>query len=126
MVTAMRLSAICCALATAMTLSGGEALAHAQLLKADPRVGSTVKAAPARMWMKFSEVPRLMGTGVQLIGSKGPPILLQPLTADPKDVRAFFAPLPANLAPGRYQVRWRALSPDAHHTQGDFSFTVRP
>ncbi len=102
----------------------GPALAHVQLERADPRVGSTVAAAPPRLWLRFNEVPRLTGTGVQLVAPQGAPVLLQPLTADPKDVRAVYAPLPAGLAPGRYQVRWRALSPDAHHTQGDFSFTV--
>ena len=105
---------------------GGPAFAHAQLVKADPQVGSTMAAAPARLWLRFDQVPRLAGSGVELVGPKGPPMLLEPLSADPKDVRGVFAPLPASLAPGRYQVRWRALSPDAHHTQGDFSFTVRP
>ncbi len=118
----MKTSLLCLSLALALTAS--QALAHVRLEKADPRVGSTVAAAPARLWLRFNEVPRLTGTGVQLVAPKGAPLLLQPLTADPKDVRAVYAPLPAGLAPGRYQVRWRALSPDAHHTQGDFSFTV--
>ncbi len=26
--------------------------------------------------------------------------------------------------PGRYLVRWRALSPDAHRTRGEFAFTI--
>jgi Uncharacterized protein, homolog of Cu resistance protein CopC len=28
------------------------------------------------------------------------------------------------LAPGKYRVKWRALSADAHVTQGDFTFEV--
>ena len=30
------------------------------------------------------------------------------------------------LAPGRYTVRWRALSVDTHVTEGDFTFEVQP
>jgi methionine-rich copper-binding protein CopC len=28
------------------------------------------------------------------------------------------------LAPGRYQVKWRVLSVDTHVTEGDYSFDV--
>ena len=48
------------------------------------------------------------------------------LVHDPKNTRAVTAPLPANLPAGRYLVRWRALSPDGHRTQGDFGFTIAP
>ncbi len=111
---------------TLLALTSGQALAHAQLIKADPKVGSTVAIAPARLWLRFSQVLRLSGSGVQLIEPDGRAMILSPLTQDPADVRAIVAPLPAKLQPGRYQVRWKALSPDAHHTQGDFSFTLRP
>jgi methionine-rich copper-binding protein CopC len=117
----MRLLA--CTLA-AMALTGGQALAHAQLVRADPKVGSSISAPPARLWLRFNEVVRLKGSGVQLVTPDGRTVLLEPLSQDPKDPRAVLAPAPANLAPGRYEVRWRALSPDAHRTQGDFSFTI--
>ena len=109
-----------------LALTSSQALAHAQLVKADPRVGSTVSRAPARLWLRFSQVLRLSGSGVQLVEPDGEAVILSPLAQDPADVRAIVAPLPAKLTPGRYQVRWKALSPDAHHTQGDFSFTLRP
>ena len=114
---------ILCALA-ALVLSSGQALAHAQLVKADPRVGSTVAAPPTRLWLRFSQVLRLAGSGVELVTPDGRTLLLSPLAQDPSDVRAVIAPLPANLPAGHYRVRWRALSPDAHRTQGDFSFTI--
>jgi methionine-rich copper-binding protein CopC len=107
-----------------MAITAGQAMAHAQLVKADPKVGSTVTTPPARLWLRFSQVLRLSGSGVKLSTPDGKSQVLEPLTQDPKDVRAVIAPLPASLPPGRYKVSWRALSPDAHHTQGDFSFTV--
>ena len=35
-------------------------------------------------------------------------------------------PLQEPLAPGRYQVKWHAVSADTHKTQGQFSFEVKP
>jgi methionine-rich copper-binding protein CopC len=120
----MQRSALPVAAAAAASLLASQAFAHAQLVKADPKVGSTVASAPDHLWLRFDEVLRLGGSGVQLVYPDGRAVLLSPLRQDPKDVRAVVAPLPAKLPPGRYEVRWRALSPDAHHTQGDFSFTV--
>jgi methionine-rich copper-binding protein CopC len=120
----MRPSSLAIAAAVALSLLGGRAFAHAQLVKADPKVGATVGKAPGRLWLQFDQVLRLAGSGVQLVYPDGHAVLLTPLKQDPGDVRAVVAPLPANLPKGRYEVRWRALSPDAHHTQGDFSFTV--
>ena len=111
-----------CTLA-ALALTGGPAFAHAHLVKADPKVGSTVAKAPMHLWLRFNEVLRLAGSGAELVAPDGHAQVLT-LSQDPKDVRAVIAPVPPNLPPGRYQVRWKALSPDAHHTQGDFSFTV--
>ncbi len=103
----------------------GEALAHARLVKANPAVGSTVASAPTRIWLKFTEVIRPAASGVKLTGPDGHSTVLTPLTKDPKDPDAVSAPTPANLAAGLYKVEWKALSPDGHHTQGDFGFTVR-
>jgi methionine-rich copper-binding protein CopC len=106
-------------------LAAGAAEAHALLVKAAPADGETLARAPDRLWLRFNEVVRLAGTGVEITGPDGRSRLLGPLAKDPKDVRALYAPLPANLAPGRYQVRWRALSPDAHKTRGQFAFVVK-
>ncbi len=113
---------IVCTLA-ALALTGGQAFAHAHLVKADPTAGSTLAQAPTHLRLRFNEAVRLAGTGAELVAPGGHAQVLT-LSQDPKDVRAVVASLPASLPAGRYQVRWKALSPDAHHTQGDFSFTV--
>ncbi len=112
--------------ATLLVLPAGAALAHARLIKADPAVGSTVAAPPARLWLKFNEPVRPAASGVKLTGPDGKGMVLTPLTRDPGDPAAVTAPAPPNLQAGRYKVEWRALSPDGHHTQGDFGFTVKP
>ncbi|MGZ5956703.1 MAG: copper resistance CopC family protein [Caulobacteraceae bacterium] len=110
----------------ASALSAGEAHAHAQLVKAEPAVGSAVARAPSVLKLRFTEVPRLNASGVQLTPPSGAPVLLTPLRQDPKDVRTLVAPLPGGLAAGRYKVEWRVLSPDGHRTKGDYSFTISP
>lgn len=107
-----------------LTAPAGAALAHARLVKADPAVGSTIHASPARLWLKFNEPIRPNASGVKLTGPSGQGLVLMPLTRDPHDPVAVTAPAPPALGPGRYQVQWRALSPDGHHTQGGFSFTI--
>jgi methionine-rich copper-binding protein CopC len=113
-----------CALAL-LAIAPAQALAHAQLVKAEPKVGSTIEA-PARLWLRFNEVPRLPGSGMELTGPDGKLVSLGATAKDPSDPRAIAASLPARLPAGRYHVQWKALSPDAHHTQGSFNFTVRP
>jgi methionine-rich copper-binding protein CopC len=109
-----------------LALSSGQALAHAQLMKAEPRVGSTVPEAPRRIWLRFNQVIRLDASGVRLTRPDGRQSLLEPLARDPSDVQAVTAPLPTALPSGRYQIEWRALSPDGHRSQGDFAFKVSP
>jgi methionine-rich copper-binding protein CopC len=109
----------------AACLAGGQACAHARLVRADPRVGASVPAAPQRLWLRFDQVIRLGGaSGVELTGPDGRTVRLEPLARDPDDPRAVLAPLPAALAPGRYHVSWRALSPDGHRTEGAYDFHV--
>ncbi len=120
----MRITAILCA--GLLLASAGEASAHAQLVKADPAVGSTVQAAPTRIWLRFSQYVRIPPTAVRLTWPDGHRLVIKDLERDPKDGEAVTAPLPGPLGPGRYGLEWRALSVDGHSTQGQFSFTVRP
>ena len=112
--------------AACLVLGTGHALAHAQLAQAAPRVGATVRHMPVIISLTFTEVPRLPGSAIMLIGPDGRKTLLEPLAHDPGDPMTLLAPTPRGLGPGRYGVHWGALSPDAHRTQGDFAFTVSP
>ncbi len=112
--------------AAVLVAPAGAAFAHARLVKADPAVGSTVRVAPTQLRLRFNEPIRPNASGVRLSGPDGKAVVLSPLTKDPRDPAAVTVPAPPNLAPGRYKVEWRALSPDGHHTQGDYGFTIRP
>jgi methionine-rich copper-binding protein CopC len=108
-----------------LMLTAGPAFAHAHLEASEPSAGAVLVRPPTRLRLRFNEIVRLPGSGVELAYPDGRTRRLGPLTRDPGDVFGVLSPLPPSLAPGRYAIRWRALSPNAHRTHGDFGFTVR-
>ena len=109
-----------------LSLMGGRALANAHLQGSEPTAGAVLAHPPRWLRLRFDEFVRLPGTGVELAYPDGRTRLVGPLTREPGDFRGLLSPLPPGLAPGRYVIRWRALSPNAHRTRGDFIFTVLP
>jgi methionine-rich copper-binding protein CopC len=95
------------------------ALAHAHLLEATPADGSTIRAAPTQLALRFSEEARLTALSIQKIGSDSQK--LAPLPQQPHS--KIVVPLPV-LAPGHYLVSWRALSADGHVAAGQLHFTL--
>ena len=110
---------------TSILLHAAPAFAHAHLQSAAPAVGGTVAAA-TEIRLTFSEAIEPKFSGVTLTSAAGE---LEPLGAsalDPNDDKALIVTIAKPLPSGVYKVTWRATSVDAHHTQGDFSFTVKP
>jgi methionine-rich copper-binding protein CopC len=105
--------------------SAAAAHAHAQLERADPRVGSTVKAAPPALTLYFSEGVEPAFSSVQVTDAGGRRVDAGKPRVDKANPRQMQVPLRA-LAPGQYSVRWRVLSADTHTTEGSFGFEVRP
>jgi methionine-rich copper-binding protein CopC len=97
--------------------------AHAFLDHADPRVGSTVHAAPHTLTLWFTqdlepafctlEVRDASGARVESgkasVGAGGRNVMR--ITLKP-------------LSPGTYTVSWRVLSVDTHTSEGTFNFHV--
>lgn len=110
--------------AALLMLPAGEALAHAHLMKSDPAAGSILAHPPRQLVLRFSEVIRPKASGVRLTGPDGKSTVLGPLMRNPKDPDIVVVQAPADLGPGGYKVEWKALSPDGHHTQGTFDFSV--
>lgn len=99
------------------------ALAHARLIHAIPRVGSTVTASPTELELFFSESIDLAGSNVTLSGPGGR-VATGPPRLDPAAPRVVHVPLKSPLPPGAYRVEWGMTSTDSHHTDGDFRFKV--
>jgi methionine-rich copper-binding protein CopC len=101
-----------------------QALAHAQLQKATPAVGSTVASA-SEIRLTFSEGVEPKFSKVLLTGPGGA-VPLGAAKTESADAAVLIVPITKPLAAGQYKVHWQAVSVDTHHTQGTFEFTVKP
>ena len=99
------------------------ALAHAQLQRAEPAVGSRIAAAPASVTLHFSEKLEPRFSSVTVADAAGTRVDKKDLALVPGDAMAVRVGL-LPLKPGTYRVTWHAVSVDTHKTQGDFRFTV--
>jgi copper resistance protein C len=104
-------------------LAVAPAFAHAMLESASPPVGGTV-SAPSEIRITFSEGVEPRFSGVALSGPSGA-VAVGKVNVAPGDNKVMVVKIGRKLAPGTYTVKWRAVSVDTHHTQGDFDFTVK-
>lgn len=108
---------------TALLLGAGVAWGHAFLERAEPRVGSTVKAAPSQVRVWFTEALEPAFSTLEVVNQSGERVDLGPARVDaarPAVLQVLLKP----LGPGTYRVKWRVLSVDTHVTEGDFTFRV--
>ena len=109
-------------LALPLVLMGSAAAhAHAYLDRANPRVGSTVRAAPREVTLWFSQKLEPSFSSAQVNDAAGARV------DRGARVSGMQIHVPVkSLPPGTYRVRWRVLSVDTHTTEGSFSFRVGP
>jgi copper resistance protein C len=104
----------------AAALAGHAAHAHAFLDHASPVVGSTVASAPHEVTLSFTQKLEPVFSSVEVTNSSGTRVD----TGEPHISGNTMRVGLKDLAPGTYQVVWRALSVDTHKTQGSFTFRV--
>jgi methionine-rich copper-binding protein CopC len=100
------------------------ALAHVRLDHAEPKVGSTVKTAPAEVKIWFTDDVDLTGTTIEVTAASGARVDKNDVRLAPKGKSIAIVPLAKELPPGKYKVSWNALCTDGHKTKGDFKFEV--
>jgi methionine-rich copper-binding protein CopC len=101
-------------------LAAAPCFAHARLQSSVPANNAQLTEAPKTLTLKFDEAAQL--AVLKLIGA-GKEV---PIAVDKADKAAatFTVGLPA-LAPGKYEVRWTAVSADdGHVTRGSFTFSI--
>jgi copper resistance protein C len=113
-----RLLAILCVACVALS-----AHAHAMLDRAEPRVGSTVESAPQELKLWFAERLEQASSRVEVRDAAGKRVDTGKVRIDENDRTLLRVPLTV-LPPGAYTVKWRAVSADAHSSQGRFGFRV--
>ena len=118
----MRHSALL-AILPALVLATADAHAHAYLDRAEPRVGSTVSAAPRALSLWFSQNLESAFSTIEVRNAAGARVdqgKARVGSANRNLLQIGLKPLP----PGTYRVHWRVLSVDTHTTQGSFSFQL--
>ena len=107
----------------ALLLAGLDtAHAHALLDRAEPRVGSVVRAAPSTVALTFTQTLEGSFSTLEVTDAAGQRVDEGPLAIEGNVMRVPLKPLP----PGVYRVTWHVLSVDTHRTEGSFTFEVRP
>jgi copper resistance protein C len=108
-----------------VALFAASAGAHAFLDRAEPRVGSTVKAQPSEVKLWFTGALEPAYSRVEVLDGSGKRVDRGDAAVDASSRDLMRVSVPP-LAPGRYKVVWRALSVDTHITEGSFEFKVAP
>jgi copper resistance protein C len=94
--------------------------AHAFLDHAEPRVGSTVPAAPHELTMTFTQELEPAFSSADVHDASGARVDQGKPQISGTVMRVGLKSLPA----GSYRVHWKVLSVDTHTTEGSFSFRV--
>ena len=120
MYSSRRLQAASLATAAAVAVAGA-AEAHAHLVTSSPAANAT-QAAPAQIWLRFSEAPLAKFSGVQLM-TGGHVVPIKMIASNDKNT--LVAAPETQLKVGVYKIDWHAVTADTHRTRGVFAFTVR-
>jgi hypothetical protein len=97
--------------------------AHAMLDRATPRVGSSVRGAPDRVELWFTEPLESAFSTVRVVDQGGRQVDRRNPAVDKDDRKHLWVSM-VPVPPGRYRVIWRVVSVDTHVTEGDFTFDV--
>jgi methionine-rich copper-binding protein CopC len=111
-------------LAVVSGLQAAPARAHAQLVEASPRVGSSLPASPSEIRLTFSEGVELRLSGIEVADETGHRVRTGPANTAPGNPAVLVVRLSASLPAGTYRVTWHVVSVDSHRTQGSFSFQI--
>lgn len=112
-----------CTLAT-LAFAAASAQAHARLEASQPKADSEVAGPPKEIRLRFNEQLEPAFSKIQLVDAKETALALPKVQFDPADPKVMFVAAPA-LQPGRYRVRWTAMSHDGHKVNGELAFMVK-
>lgn len=99
---------------------GPFAFAHARLLSSTPTAGGTTHGPSVAIALKFDSRVDGARSHLALMMPNGKIKPLKIVSAGASELDAH-----SKLAPGKYTIRWQALSVDGHITRGEIPFVVR-
>lgn len=110
--------------AIALEASVTSALAHSQLVKAEPPRRAVLTKSPTQVRLWFNEKIEGDYASLVVLDAKNKPITETNPTLVSDDPKSIVLPLP-ELAPGKYSVKFRVLSVDGHVVESTFDFSVK-
>jgi methionine-rich copper-binding protein CopC len=116
----MRRSAIALIVPVLLVLVMGEAVAHAFLDHAEPRVGNKVATAPREVTLWFTQKLEPAFSSMTVTNAAGQRVD----TGKPRVSGNQMSVSVRSGGAGTYRVNWRVLSVDTHTTDGNFTFQV--
>ena len=121
----MRAAIVAAFAGIALTTTGGNAVAHANLESSDPEANATLDRAPATISLTFTETPDPTFSSIEVLDGTGNPVPVAPAEDRPSIAQHHLGVLPSEVPDGTYTVSWRVVSEeDGHSTVGAFSFGV--
>lgn len=96
------------------------AFAHAHLLSSTPQADGILRGPTISVDLKFNSRIDSSRSRLDLVMPNGS---IQSMSVRARGDAELGAQ--ADLAPGKYAIRWQALSTDGHITRGEIPFTVR-
>lgn len=96
------------------------AFAHAHLLSSVPKVDGTVHGPSVVIDLKFNSRVDSSRSHLDLVLPNGKVETLEIGVSGDAELASH-----AHLAPGKYTIRWQALSTDGHITRGEVPFIVQ-
>jgi methionine-rich copper-binding protein CopC len=103
-----------------LLLQNGQAMAHAFLDHAEPRVGNKVATAPRQVTLWFTQNLEAAFSTITVTNAAGERV-------DTGKTRVSGNQMSISLrsgGTGAYRVNWHVLSVDTHTTEGNFTFQV--
>jgi len=112
-------------LSVAGALAPPTANAHASVTQAEPGRRAVLKASPRQISVSFSEPIEPAYSTLTLTDAAGHEPPHGKATVPQEDPKRLVLPIDS-LGPGRYTVKYRALSMDGHAVTGEYGFSVGP
>lgn len=100
------------------------ALGHAFPQREEPGVGSVVHQPPSRVRIWFDSKLEPAFSSLVVKDSEGHKVSGESRVDNESQQRLEVKLHP--LTPGKYHVYWKAVAWDGHHSEGDYSFNVKP
>lgn len=108
-----------------MLTATAPAHAHAALRHATPAAGAIVDTPLLTLTIEFSQDIDLTQVELTLHDITGTEVAITKPTDEANAGTTITRTFSSALKPGTYEVKWRVLSTDGHHTRGTYTFEVK-